>query len=448
MVDGVGDILGGDGISNEGQRWRQRISYLTPPETSLSMMPSVPRRSQRTLLLFSVVAFVQVYSVLAKSTVLGDKPIYETEVQQCSTVQNLSNIKAQLEEGESPFLRQIFGVLFPFGPGWNSVLGTLYISSVPNFILAFIPAQINGDTLNTMTAFATGGLLSDVFLHLVPHSFMGEHHDVHFIMVEDKRNIIVGLGIFVGFASFFMMEKTLRVLGSGGDAHSHSHSHTHSVEGSAIHSSGVEVSHANGELKARKETKQDKKEQAQDEERSSQNGPSKLSAYLNLFGDFVHNITDGLAMAASFYSSPLIGATTTLACFAHEIPHEIADYSILIRSGFTKRQAMQSQFITAIGAFIGTFMGIAIHNLSTSGETTEQSDLVAALKGTAAGILGTTVQMADLVIPFVAGGFLYIGAVAVLPTLLEESRSGKQALREFAAMAFGVACMFLVAWNE
>lgn len=45
-----------------------------------------------------------------------------------------------------------------------------------------------------------------------------------------------------------------------------------------------------------------------------------------------------------------------------------------------------------------TFMGIAIHNLSTSGEgVTEQNDLVAALKGTAAGILGTTVQMADLV---------------------------------------------------
>jgi len=246
-----------------------------------------------------------------------------------------------------------------------------------------------------------------------------------------------------------MMEKTLRVLGSEGEGHSHSHSHSHPIEESISHSSAVEISQGNGELKARKEKKEHKEEEGQEEERSSQSGPSKLSAYLNLFGDFVHNITDGLAMAASFYSSPLIGATTTLACFAHEIPHEIADYSILIRSGFTKRQAMQSQFITAIGAFIGTFMGIAIHNLSASGEgATEQSDLVAALKGTAAGILGTTVQMADLVIPFVAGGFLYIGAVAVLPTLLEESRSGKQAIREFAAMAFGVACMFLVAWNE
>jgi len=45
-----------------------------------------------------------------------------------------------------------------------------------------------------------------------------------------------------------------------------------------------------------------------------------------------------------------------------------------------------------------TFIGIAIHNLSASGdEVTEQGDLVAALKGVAAGILGTTVQMADLV---------------------------------------------------
>ena len=40
----------------------------------------------------------------------------------------------------------------------------------------------------------TGGLLSDVFLHLVPHSFMGEHQDnsAHFVMVEEKRNILVG----------------------------------------------------------------------------------------------------------------------------------------------------------------------------------------------------------------------------------------------------------------
>ena len=90
---------------------------------------------------------------------------------------------------------------------------SVVLLSVPNFILAFIPAKINPDTLNTMTAFAvragvhskgqpnslvqscqTGGLLSDVFLHLVPHSFMGETQDggVHIKVVEEKRNILIG----------------------------------------------------------------------------------------------------------------------------------------------------------------------------------------------------------------------------------------------------------------
>ncbi|KAF7965738.1 hypothetical protein HWV62_42034 [Athelia sp. TMB] len=287
--------------------------------------------------------------------------------------------------------------------------------------------KINGNTLNTMTAFATGGLLSDVFLHLVPHSFMGEHQEpgVHFVMVEEKRNILIGLGIFVGFASFFIMEKTLRVLGGEDEGHGHSHSHSAPAQPSTGTASGSESLTAGDGLRARKSEKEQPSTIALPEEEKKVAGPSKMSAYLNLFGDFVHNI-----MAASFYSSPLIGATTTLACFAHEIPHEIADYSILIRSGFTKKQAMQSQFLTAIGAFVGTFIGIGIHNLSSSDGETESLDLAAGVRQTASGLLGTTVQLSDLVIPFVAGGFLYIGAVAVLPTLLAESKSGKQALRE------------------
>ncbi|KAG0694922.1 ZIP-like iron-zinc transporter [Suillus ampliporus] len=379
--------------------------------------------------------------------------VRESEIHACPSIEKLSALKIAVEEKESPIMRQVFAWLFPFGPGWNSVLGTFYISSVPNFILAFIPAEIHPDTLNTMTAFATGGLLSDVFLHLVPHAFMGEHQDpgAHFVMVEEKRNILIGLGIFVGFATFFIMEKSLRVLGGEeGHGHSHDHSHTHS-EAAVVsaQASGVSTSLSPDGLRSRGSEKQNEVDhQEHVEQAHAATAPSKLSAYLNLFGDFVHNITDGLAMAASFYSSPLIGATTTLACFAHEIPHEIADYSILVRSGFTKKQAMQSQFLTAIGAFVVTFMGIAIHNLSASGSITESLDLASGVRQDASGILGTTVQAADLVIPFVAGGFLYIGAVAVLPTLLAESKSGAQALREFGAMGFGVLCMFFVAWNE
>jgi len=412
----------------------------------------------RTLLLVSILSLFAI-EIAAELTAddKGQWIVRESDVQQCAPVQQLSALKASIEDQQSPIMQQIFAYLFPFGPGWNAVLGTFYISSVPNFILAFIPAEINGNTLNTMTAFATGGLLSDVFLHLVPHSFMGEHQDpgVHFVMVDEKRNILIGLGIFIGFSSFFVMEKTLRVLGAGADdSPGHSHSHSHSIAESVVEvsaqASGIASPASVDGLRSRGSEKSSTPASSQEEQSksTSANSPSKLSAYLNLFGDFVHNITDGLAMAASFYSSPLIGATTTLACFVHEIPHEVGDYSLLIRSGFTKKQAMQSQFMTAIGAFVGTFMGIAIHNLSSSDGKIDALDLTASLRLTASGLLGTTVELADLVIPFVAGGFLYIGAVAVLPTLLAESKSGSQALREFAAMAFGVLCMFLVAWNE
>ncbi|KAF8591051.1 Zinc/iron permease [Ramaria rubella] len=405
-------------------------------------MPSSTR-----LLGLALLAAFLLTTALAKST--NDPLVVRVDdIQNTAPVRKLTALKAELEEDASKLTRQVFAWLFPFGPAWNSVLGTFYISSVPNMILAFIPAQIKPNTLNTMTAFATGGLLSDVFLHLVPHSFLGESQGVEakFVLVEEKRNILVGLAIFIGFAAFFVMEKSLRVLGGEAEGHSHAHGHSHSHSSESVNgvSSGVAAPSKEGlRSRASEEPPSKKAEEAE----AKVNATSKLSAYLNLFGDFVHNITDGLAMAASFYSSPLIGATTTLACFAHEIPHEIADYSILVRSGFTKRQAMQSQYLTAVGAFVGTFMGIAIHNMSAGehGASEASLDLAAALRRNASGILGTTVQYGDLVIPFVAGGFLYIGAVAVLPTLLQESKSGKQALREFAAMAVGVICMLAVA---
>jgi solute carrier family 39 (zinc transporter), member 7 len=100
------------------------------------------------------------------------------------------------------------------------------------------------------------------------------------------------LGIFVGFASFFVMEKTLRVLGGGDDDHSHGHSHSHSAIPEA-HASGVSVSSSKSGLKARKsekeETDNDSEANGQVQVKSGTQ-PSKLSAYLNLFGDFVHNM--------------------------------------------------------------------------------------------------------------------------------------------------------------
>lgn len=68
------------------------------------------------------------------------------------------------------------------------------MARIPNFILLAVPATLEPSSLNTMIAFATGGLLGDVFLHLVPHSFFGEGDECHgrSILVDEKRNIVIG----------------------------------------------------------------------------------------------------------------------------------------------------------------------------------------------------------------------------------------------------------------
>lgn len=133
--------------------------------------------------------------------------------------------------------------------------------------------------------------------------------------------------IFAGFAAFFVLDKTMRVLNAqagneSGHGHSHHHHHHEKIEAK---STAVAVSEA--ELRKRK-VKGNNGIEAEivtttETETKEVNPSLKLSAYLNLFGDFTHNITDGLAMAASFYSSPQLGAVTTIATFCHEIPHEV-----------------------------------------------------------------------------------------------------------------------------
>ncbi len=162
--------------------------------------------------------------------------------------------------------------------------------------------------------------------------------------------------------------------------------------------------------------------------------------------DFTHNITDGLAMSASFYASPTIGATTTVAVFFHEIPHEVGDFALLVQSGFTKRQAMGAQFVTAVGALIGTLIGIAVQEFGGGGG----SD--GAAMGMRDGLWGTSLTWGDMLLPFTAGTFLYVGTVAVIPELLETGPNKAAELRktlvQFAAIFLGAGIMLYISWHD
>lgn len=153
-------------------------------------------------------------------------------------------------------------------------------------------------------------------------------------------------------------------------------------------------------------------------------------------------------MSASFYASPTIGATTTVAVFFHEIPHEVGDFALLIQSGFSKRAAMGAQFVTALGALLGTVIGILVQEFGGNSSSNTSADAAAG------GLMGTSLTWGDMLLPFTAGTFLYVGTVAVIPELLETSLEGSTKLAElrktlvqFAAIATGAGIMLYISWH-
>jgi len=242
---------------------------------------------------------------------------------------------------------------------------------------------------------------------------------------------------------FVAMDKALRVAGMGtgtaGAGHGHGHAHGHS-QAQGTGTGRGEAGGAKGELRKRKSEPGEREEEEVEEKKQVQD--VKMSSYLNIIADFSHNITDGLAMSAAFYASPMIGATTTIGVFFHEIPHEVGDFALLVQSGFTKWQALGAQFVTAIGAFLGTLIGIAIQNLASSG---------AGAGGTPwnDGIWDTGLTPGDLVLPFTAGTFLYVGFSAV-PEILEVDASKSRteevwrSFLQLTAMAAGFMVMVFV----
>ncbi|KAK2834061.1 hypothetical protein Q7C36_014762 [Tachysurus vachellii] len=311
---------------------------------------------------------------------------------------------------------------------WMQAVGaTLLISAAPFLILFLIPVQSNSDQhqnlLKILLSFASGGLLGDAFLHLIPHALVPHSHhgnEDHSDAAEESHGhshgaahdhmMSVGLWVLGGIMAFLVVEKFVRLLKGG---HSHSHSHSHAVP-------KCKDSDGEGEKEGakKKDEKKDKKVKKAKEESSD----IKVSGYLNLAADFTHNFTDGLAIGASFLVGPTVGVVTTITILLHEVPHEIGDFAILVQSGCTKRKAMCLQLLTAIGALAGTACSLLAEGVGEAATA--------------------------WILPFTAGGFVYIATVTVLPELLSGRSSVGQSVMEVVAMLFGVGMMVIIAEYE
>jgi zinc and cadmium transporter len=87
------------------------------------------------------------------------------------------------------------------------------------------------------------------------------------------------------------------------------------------------------------------------------------AGFLILVGDGVHNFIDGVVIAAAFLVSPAAGLATTVAVAAHEIPHEMADYGVLIGSKFSRGKALVLNFLSGLTALLGVIACFAFRSL-------------------------------------------------------------------------------------
>ncbi|XP_066543284.1 zinc transporter Slc39a7 [Amia ocellicauda] len=326
----------------------------------------------------------------------------------------------------------------------QAIVATLLISAAPFFILFLIPVQSNTDQhqslLKILLSFASGGLLGDAFLHLIPHALEphshhgNEGHDHSHESVSHDHDhghghshsggahghmMSVGLWVLGGIVAFLVVEKFVRLL-KGGHSHGHGHSHSHGAPKAKESSGEEEVEKEKGKGKG-KETANNKVLKMVKPEGEPQSD-IKVSGYLNLAADFTHNFTDGLAIGASFLAGPTVGLVTTATILLHEVPHEIGDFAILVQSGCTKKKAMCLQLLTALGALAGTACSLLAE--------------------------GVGAAATSWILPFTAGGFVYIATVTVLPELLA-SRSGPvQSVLEILALLMGVWMMVLIAEYE
>ena len=142
---------------------------------------------------------------------------------------------------------------------------------------------------------------------------------------------------------------------------------------------------------------------------------------MSLLADGICNFTDGLIIGIAYFVSIPIGVATTIVVCIHEIPQEIGEFGVLIKSGFTKTQAiffnLASASIAILGALIAIYIGYSFRSTT------------------------------HLIFAFVAGAYIYIVGFGLFPLLKKEIKSSSAA-RHFLAMGIGIGIMLLIACVE
>jgi zinc and cadmium transporter len=238
-----------------------------------------------------------------------------------------------------------------------SLLSVLIVSLIS--LIAILPFFFGKKKLQIiiliLVSFSAGVLLGDAFLHLLPEA-----------VKDNGFTLKISLYFLSGIMLFFVLEKFIRW------HHCHqaiSNSHPHPF------------------------------------------------ALMNLVGDGVHNLIDGILIAGSYLVSIPLGIATTIAVIWHEIPQELSDFGVLLAGGFTKKKALFFNFLSACAAILGALLTLAVSS--------------------------KFINISQVLIPITAGGFVYIAGSDLIPEMHKET-SFKVSIFQFIAIVLGIGLMVIL----
>lgn len=242
------------------------------------------------------------------------------------------------------------------GQTWQYALGSVLLVSLVSLMGAFtlsLSRNFLKRILFFLVSFAVGSLLGGAFIHLLPEAF-----------ASDLDPMSVSLSVLGGIILFFVLEKFFRWRHCH---HETTDDHVHPV------------------------------------------------VPMNIFGDAMHNLIDGVLIGVSYSVSIPLGMATTVAVFLHEIPQEIGDFGILIHGGLTVKKALMFNFASALTSVIGVVLALMI------GSAMDETMLY--------------------FIPLTAGGFIYIAGSDLIPEL-HHNTDVKISILQLLALLGGIAIMF------
>lgn len=235
------------------------------------------------------------------------------------------------------------------------------IGSLIGGILLLLRGKRSENIVHVLVSFAAGALLGTAFFDLLPEAV--EH--------AEEFSITTSMYVFVllGILGFYLLDRGI-------------HWFYHHRSGKKQHSE-----HA------------------------------RPTVALIIFGDSIHNFIDGVAIAITFMVNPALGAITTFAIIAHEIPQEIGDFAILLHEGMERKKVILVNIFSAMLAVLGAVIAY---------------------------IIG---EQVEVILPYAlaitAGFFIYISLTNLIPEIHHEEKKGYAFLETFflllgAVVIYGV----------